>query len=95
MALKTEADIFVAARSQAYMNLNESAIIKIVPHIYFTVENVEDFLVEKLQDHNNLNLAMNLVQILDEFACIDLSQLWYDSVAEIKDRYFVIWQYMV
>ncbi len=79
---------YLAAKSQQYAKLDESSIIAVLPRIYFTVENVDDFLLSHLQDESNLAIAVEMLQLLDEFASLDLQRLWRESSLDSESRYF-------
>ncbi|KAL5960543.1 Integrator complex subunit 2 [Taenia solium] len=74
--------LFVASKTQSYDDLDEASLIAIFPHIYFTIENVDRFIVEKIKDASALLTVVELLQLLDSLAILDIKKAWEASLVD-------------
>lgn len=79
--------LFVASRTQTYDDLDEASLIAIFPHIYFTIENVDRFIVEKIKDASTLLTVVELLQLLDSLAILDIKKVWKASLVDTMKKF--------
>lgn len=79
--------IFFASKTQSYDDLDELSLIAIFPHVYFTVENLDLFIVEKFKDPSALTTVVELLHFLDSLAIIDIKKVWEATLVDNMKKF--------
>ena len=84
--MSSKEKLYVASKMQSYDELDEDSLILIFPHIYFTIENIEEFIIEKIKNHSSLQISANLLQLLDKLALVNLKKIWNECYNDLCKR---------